>query len=55
MFHGHELLKIMDIGLVIPPLGEDGKGIFGAIDVDTYDNPKELQRIVKEVMKRRSH
>ena len=53
MFHGHELLKIMDIGLVIPPLGEDGKGIFGAIDVDTYDNPKELQRIVKEVYEKK--
>ena len=23
-----------------PPLGEDGKVIFGAIDVDTYDNQK---------------
>ncbi len=38
-----------DLGLVLPSLGTDGKGLFGAIDVDIYNDPKLLERVVKQI------
>ena len=30
----------------MPPLDEEGYVSFGAVDIDIYDDPKELKRIV---------
>ena len=30
----------------MPPLDEEGNVSFGAVDIDIYDDPKELKRIV---------
>ena len=38
-----------DLGLVLPSLGADGRGVFGAIDVDIYNNPKLIERVVKQI------
>ena len=40
-----------DHGIVLNSLGPDGRGIFGAIDVDIYNNPKLLERVVKQIYK----
>ena len=36
----------IDWGLIMPPLDEEGNVSFGAVDIDIYDDPKELKRIV---------
>ena len=40
-----------DHGIVLNSLGPDGRGIYGAIDVDIYNNPKLLERVVKQIYK----
>ena len=45
----HEVIEGHDLGIVAPPLGTDGKGIYGAIDVDIYNNPELLERVVKQI------
>ena len=38
-----------DHGIVLNSLGPDGRGVFGAIDVDIYDDQKLLERVVKQI------
>ena len=38
-----------DHGIVLNSLGPDGRGVFGAIDVDIYDDQKMLERVVKQI------
>jgi hypothetical protein len=46
----HEVIDgSSDLGIVAPPLGTDGKGVFGAIDVDIYNDPRLLERVVKQI------
>ena len=45
----HKVMETGDYGVVLNPLGETGDGIFGAIDVDTYNDPNELDRVIKEI------
>ena len=45
----HDILDQWDHGIVLQSLGPDGKGVFGAIDVDIYDDQKLLERVVKQI------
>ena len=41
----------MDWAIIIPPINENNECKFGAIDVDIYNKPEELKRIVSEIYK----
>ena len=43
------ILKYMDVGLVLSPLGEDGLVKWGAVDIDVYQNQEEIKRIIKYI------
>jgi len=40
-----------DWGLILPPIDDNDKANFGAIDVDVYKDPKLLKRVVKQIYK----
>ena len=40
---------ITDWGLILPPINEKGEVNYGAIDVDFYNDPKLIERIVKQI------
>ena len=45
----HDILDQWDHGIVLQSLGPDGKGVFGAIDVDIYDDQELLEKVVKQI------
>ena len=40
---------VTDWGLILPPINEKGEVSYGAIDVDVYDEPKLIERVVKQI------
>jgi len=40
---------ITDWGLILPPINEKGEVSYGAIDVDVYNDPQLIERIVKQI------
>jgi len=40
---------LTDWGLILPPINEKGEVIYGAIDVDIYNDPQLIERIVKQI------
>ena len=40
---------IDDWGLILPPINEKGEVSYGAIDVDIYNDPKLIERVVKQI------
>ena len=40
---------LTDWGLILPPINEKGEVSYGAIDVDFYNDPKLIERIVKQI------
>ena len=42
-------LWITDWGIILPPINEKGEVSYGAIDVDFYNDPKLIERIVKKI------
>ena len=40
---------VTDWGLILPPINEKGEVSYGAIDVDVYDDPKLIERVVKQI------
>ena len=42
-------LWITDWGIILPPINEKGEVSYGAIDVDFYNDPKLIERIIKQI------
>ena len=40
---------ITDWGLILPPINEKGEVNYGAIDVDVYNDPKLIDRVVDQI------
>ena len=40
---------IDDWGLILPPINEKGEVSFGAIDVDVYNKPELIEKVVKQI------
>ena len=40
---------ISDWGLILPPINEKGEVSYGAIDVDIYNDPQLIERVVKQI------
>ena len=38
-----------DWGLILPPINEKGEASYGGIDVDVYDQPELIERVVKQI------
>ena len=45
----HQVLNNWDHGVVLNQLGPDGRGVYGAIDVDVYNKPELLERVIKQI------
>ena len=47
----HTVIEQIDHGIVLNPLGENGTGIWAAIDEDVYNDPQHLKDIVQRIYK----
>ena len=45
----HTVIEQTDHGIVLNPLGENGTGIWAAIDEDVYNDPQHLKEIVETI------